>query len=92
MQKREYRDWVGTVHQNTLTSNSGKSVENFADYTKTRRDTTTSIPERYQFVGQEKIKMEESFTIHLGRKPKIFACFQYLNISPLSEVLFIAFG
>ncbi len=68
MQKRDYREWVKTVHENTI-SNANKSVSsNFSDYMKQNSPTeATDVGADYQFVSQQDaIKMEESFTIHLG--------------------------
>eukprot|EP00794_Sanderia_malayensis_P015610 gene15610-17183_t len=72
MQKRDYREWVRSVHDNTI-ANSGKiDLGDFTAYAKQNSFTETSDPAKphYDFVHQDAIKMEESFTIHLGHQMK----------------------
>lgn len=71
LQRREYRDWVKTVHENTI-SNSEREVScNFSDYTRPPVPTEAlNAEDDYQFVHQDAFQMEESFTIHLGHQMK----------------------
>ena len=68
MQKREYREWVNTVHENMLSKPNKGANGNLEHITKRRfpsepRDVNTD----YHFIHEDALKMEESFTIHLGK-------------------------
>ena len=68
MQKREYREWVNTVHENMLSKPNQGANGNLEHITKRRfpsepRDVNTD----YHVIHEDALKMEESFTIHLGK-------------------------
>ncbi|KAL3877610.1 hypothetical protein ACJMK2_035304 [Sinanodonta woodiana] len=64
IQKREYRDWVLKVHEDTHTSRTPK-------YMQRVRTLTTNLPDAHEEERKEQVpRMEESFTIHLGAQMK----------------------
>lgn len=66
-QKREYREWVLTVHEKTIADESYNESDASA-----KRATRSQSLESYQLANFEVVTpgheqyMEESFTIHLG--------------------------
>lgn len=68
MQKREYREWVKTVYENVL-SKPGKNLhETLEEITQTRlRSEPREGSSDYHIVHEDAFRMEESFTIHLGK-------------------------
>ena len=66
MQKREYRQWVKTVYENVL-SKPGQNVnEKLDEITKSFQPSQRDSTIDYQIDHEDAVKMEESFTIHLG--------------------------
>lgn len=64
-QKREFREWVLKVHEDTLSPSKSTS------YLNRVRALSSSLPEAEENErGPNTIRMEESFTIHLGAQMK----------------------
>ncbi|XP_074648788.1 FERRY endosomal RAB5 effector complex subunit 3-like [Tubulanus polymorphus] len=63
-QKREYREWVMKVHEDTQTSHGTPS------FVQRVRALTNNMPEPCDDDGVPQPRMEESFTIHLGAQQK----------------------
>lgn len=67
MQKREYREWVMKVHEDTQTS---VGTPTYAQ--RIRAMTNSMLPEAVEEerIGGSRARLEESFTIHLGAQMK----------------------
>ncbi|XP_064617462.1 protein C12orf4 homolog [Liolophura sinensis] len=66
LQKREYREWVMKVHEDTQANTTAPG------YVQRVRTLTNSMPEAEadERQGQTSYRLEESFTIHLGAQMK----------------------
>ena len=67
MQKREYREWVKTVYENMISKPDQKASETDELMKKNLRYEPRENPMDYHIVHDDAFKMEESFTIHLGK-------------------------
>ncbi|XP_060575624.1 protein C12orf4 homolog [Ruditapes philippinarum] len=76
IQRREYRDWVMKVHEDTKGSNTPK-------YMQRVRAMTSNLPEAEEEERHAQIRMEESFTIILGAQMKTTHNLRLLSASIL---------
>lgn len=76
VQKKEYRDWVMKVHEDTQTSATPK-------YMQKVRAMTSTLPDAEEEERTAQIRMEESFTIHLGAQMKTTHNLRVLSASVL---------
>lgn len=67
-QKREYREWVFTVHEKTIADDSCKDVKPTPRLV--RSPSMESYQMNYDVTSPQEHFMEESFTIHLGNQMK----------------------
>ncbi|XP_065068937.1 protein C12orf4 homolog [Rhopilema esculentum] len=71
IQKREYREWVTTVYENMVSKENLHSKEIYENII--RQPIAPGQADRnmdYHIVQEDTVKMEESFTIHLGHQMK----------------------
>ncbi|KAL4240488.1 hypothetical protein ACF0H5_001279 [Mactra antiquata] len=76
IQKREYREWVKKVHEDTQGSSTPK-------YMQRVRAMTSNLPDAEEDERQAQIRMEESFTIILGAQMKTTHNLRLLSASIL---------
>lgn len=65
IQRREYRDWVMKVYEDTKSTGSGTTK-----YMQRLRTMTSNLPEAEEEERTAQVRMEESFTIILGAQMK----------------------
>lgn len=67
MQKREYREWVMKVHEDTQTS---VGTPTYAQRVRAMTNSMLPEAEEEERIGGARARLEESFTIHLGAQMK----------------------